>query len=109
VLIPLIDRVWLYNDPGAWEWGRRVACFGGDEYGRLTLVVRMPGGRALVWAFWTCRCSDCDEMRAQTLAGEDDLRRVCDAYGITEEEAWELPGEAWNRVLGPPVPRKPSD
>ncbi|WP_436701839.1 hypothetical protein [Nocardioides sp. BYT-33-1] len=39
----------------------------GDEYGRRTLAVPLiPGLLAVVVPLWTCRCSECDQMRAQT-------------------------------------------
>jgi hypothetical protein len=43
----LTDWIWLYG-PG--DWDGRLLSRGGDEYGRRTLVLRLPGQRALVCA-----------------------------------------------------------
>ena len=51
--------LWTY---GKGEWQGPLIYRGGDEYGRWTLVLRMPGERAIVWAYKTCRdehCSAC--------------------------------------------------
>lgn len=56
-------RVWTY---AAGQWNGRGMRLGDDEYGRRTLVLRLPGHRAIVWAFWTCRCVECDESRRET-------------------------------------------
>lgn len=96
----LADRVWVYNDPGDWDWPRlHFVTTGLDEYGRKTIVGRLPGRRALVWAWWTCRCADCDVMRRKTFQWEDDVRKIADVYGITEDAVIDLPDEAWDRAL----------
>ncbi len=56
-------RVWLY---GKGDWDGPLLLRGDDEYGRLTLALRLPGERAIVWAYWTCGCAECAESRAQT-------------------------------------------
>jgi len=46
--------VWMY---GAGQWDGRWLMRGGDEYDRHTLLVRLPGERAVVFAFGRCRCA----------------------------------------------------
>lgn len=65
---PLVGRLWWegYRD---WQphwihyiWPER----GADEFGRRTVVFPVPGFGWLVWAYRTCHCEDCDDLRAQT-------------------------------------------
>jgi len=68
-------RFWSYPRD-RWEPKYRwVPYRGADEYGRLTIVVPIPFGGYLVWAFWTCRCAECDDERAQTAEAQEDERR----------------------------------
>lgn len=63
-----MKRLWWYGYgdwlPRRWNWV--LPHLGADEYGRRTLVQHVPPFGFLVWAFWTCRCEDCDEVRAET-------------------------------------------
>ncbi len=56
-------RFWRYERG---QWSGRGVYRGGDEYGRRTLVLRLPGERALVFAYRTCRCDECREVLEQT-------------------------------------------
>ena len=62
-------RVWTYRkdqwDP-AWYHKLGVPFLGGDEWGRRTIVVGLWFTGALVWAWRTCWCQDCHEVREQT-------------------------------------------
>lgn len=53
----------------------------------------------MVWAYWTCRCSDCDDVRRQTAEAEADTQRVMAYYGVDREAAYDLSGDDWNRAL----------
>lgn len=99
--VHLRDRLWVYNDPGDWDWPRfHVFTTGHDEYGHKTLVVRLPRRRALVWAYWTCRDEECQLEAARTRQWEGDVRRIAETYGITIDEVYDLDPDAWDRVLG---------
>jgi hypothetical protein len=50
-------RVWLY-EKGTWQGP--LLYRGSDEYGRLTLALRLPGERAVVWAYRYCTDPACD-------------------------------------------------
>lgn len=56
---------WFYS---AQTWDGRGFSRGGDEHGRNTVVLGTPLG-AVVVAYRTCRCEDCDLMRQQTRLG----------------------------------------
>lgn len=64
------DRTWTYSRETWCPPHRWLPYFGGDEYGRRTIVLPIPFGGYLVWAFWTCSCAFCDEVRAQTEEAE---------------------------------------
>lgn len=53
-------------DPSPWwrRWG--VPFWGGDEWGRRTVVVGFGFLGYLVWAYRTCWCRDCHDVRGQT-------------------------------------------
>jgi thiol-disulfide isomerase/thioredoxin len=76
VEFPRTRRFWTYPrsewDP---EWWHKagVPYFGGDEWGRRTIVVGFWFVGYLVWAWRTCWCPECHEMREQTyrLLNED--------------------------------------
>ena len=61
-----MSRLWTYSrdiwDP-PYRW---VPYRGSDEYGRLTIVLPIPLGGYLVWAYRTCHCDFCNDSRAQT-------------------------------------------
>lgn len=50
-------RVWLYPRG---QWRGPLLMRASDEYGRLTLALRLPGERALVWAYKWCTDPDCE-------------------------------------------------
>ena len=62
-------RVWRYRygtwAPRWWQWILPAVYRGGDEFGRHTLIVHVPAVGFVVWAFWTCRCDECDESRVE--------------------------------------------
>lgn len=65
---PAKRRIWRYRY-GDWSpawWRYLIPYIGGDEWGRRTVVIHTPPIGFLVIAYWTCRCSDCDDIRAQT-------------------------------------------
>lgn len=55
-------RWWWYIVP------RVYLC--GSEYGQHTVVIHIPPMGFIVWAFWTCKCRFCSEIREATLKGE---------------------------------------
>lgn len=65
-------RVWRYSYR---EWQPRwlhwlVPYRGNDEWGRFTFVVPAHPFGWLVWAYRTCWCAECDEVREQTARWE---------------------------------------
>jgi hypothetical protein len=68
------NRFWYYDrasrqptaDDPTWR-SRRWPWFGGDEYGRKTIVIPIPFHGEFVWAFWTWKGVEDDEMRQQTM------------------------------------------
>lgn len=92
----LTDRLWIYGKGG---WDGRWPSLGSDEYGRRTLVLPLPRERALVWAYWTCRCSDCDDARTQAEQAESETLCVMAFHGIDRDAAYEMSGDDWNRAL----------
>lgn len=65
-------RFWYYDrasrqpDADEPDWrSPRLPWFGGDEYGRKTIVIPIPFHGALVWAFWTWKGAEDNEMRTQ--------------------------------------------
>lgn len=89
------SRWWLYRK-GSWD-GPPLMVSGADEYGRCTIVLRLPGHRAVVYAHWTCTCEDCHEVREQT------YRWACDMADIGGYEEY---AQRVNRAL-PPTPDTP--
>ncbi len=63
-------RFWTYSREGWTPDHRFLPYLGSDEYGRRTLVLPIPFSGYLVIAYRTCRCSDCDTVRAQMLTNE---------------------------------------
>jgi hypothetical protein len=65
-----MNRFWRYKY-GSWlpEWYRYIFpdLRGTDEFGRRTMVIHVPLVGFLVWAYWTCRCEDCEIVRTQEL------------------------------------------
>lgn len=67
-----MKRFWRYRYG---EWGAHwyhylIPEFGlNDEFGRRTVVVHVPFAGFLVWAFWTCRCEDCAQLRDEQQEG----------------------------------------
>lgn len=58
-------RIWFYRH-GGWlpQWQQYlVPGFGGDEYGRKTIVIHIPMIGFLVWAYKNCYCEDCEDIR----------------------------------------------
>lgn len=59
--------IWFYsarNWKPRWYHRLGVPMFGGgDEYGRLTVVVGFMAIGYMVVAYWRCRCDDCVESR----------------------------------------------
>ena len=53
-------RIWTYPK-GQWLGGP-ILYRGGDEYGRFTLLLRLPGQRAIVWAYRWCRDPECCDL-----------------------------------------------
>lgn len=71
-MMSTMRRFWRYRY-GSWTpqwWFYLVPYRGGDEYGRLTLVMPVHPFGFLVVAYRTCRCVECDESRAQTAEWE---------------------------------------
>ncbi len=68
-----MSRIWRYRY-ASWQpvWWSYLIPQGGmvDEYGRLTMVIHIPFYGFLVWAYKTCYCEDCEELRAQKLYWE---------------------------------------
>ena len=65
-------RFWHYGYRGwrpSW-WNYVIPFRGGDEWGRLTLVIPIHPFGFLVWAYWTCHCETCVEFREWTAARE---------------------------------------
>ncbi|MDG4792121.1 hypothetical protein O7626_40615 [Micromonospora sp. WMMD1102] len=64
-----IRRLWTYPagefDP-AWWHKLGVPVFGGDEWGRRTVVIGTALTGYVVWAWRTCWCPECHEAREQT-------------------------------------------
>lgn len=62
-------RVWWYPR-GEWlpSWYEKIGFpyLGGDEWGRRTVVVGLWFVGYVVWAWRTCWCHECHEVRAQT-------------------------------------------
>ncbi|MBM0235932.1 hypothetical protein JNW88_00320 [Micromonospora sp. ATA32] len=62
-------RIWTYRrdtwDP-AWHHKLGVPYRGGDEWGRRTVVVGLWFVGYVVWAWRTCWCRECHEVREQT-------------------------------------------
>ncbi len=92
----LTDRLWLYG-PGGWDGAWRLRA--SDEYGRRTLLLRLSGKRAIVCAYLTCRCDDCDDVRRGTATAEAETQQVMAFYGVDRDAAYEMPGDAWNKAL----------
>lgn len=71
---PKPKRFWTYTRDG-WDprWWHKAGWpyFGGDEWGRRTVVIGLWCVGYLVVALWTCWCVDCHLGRAQTY---DDAR-----------------------------------
>lgn len=60
------SRLWTYSRD---EWQpehRWLLYWGGDEYGRKTIVLPIPFAGYLVWAYRTCHCRWCVVARLQT-------------------------------------------
>lgn len=67
-----MKHLWHYGykswDP---EWWYYIFPYRGeDEYGRRTLVIPIHPFGFLVWAFRTCYCPECSEIREQTARWE---------------------------------------
>ncbi|MER7331804.1 MULTISPECIES: hypothetical protein [unclassified Micromonospora] len=62
-------RLWLYHrdawDP-AWHQKLGFPYLGGDEWGRRTVVIGLRFVGYLVWAWRTCWCQECHDVREQT-------------------------------------------
>lgn len=62
-------RFWIYSkrswDPRWWH-KLGVPYLGGDEWGRRTVVIGLWFLGYVVWAWRTCHCPECDEMREQS-------------------------------------------
>lgn len=56
--------------PGEDFQRKRLPWFGGDEYGRKTLVIPIPFHGDFNWAFWTWTGAEDHEMREQTWKSE---------------------------------------
>jgi hypothetical protein len=67
---PDISRFWRYRY-GSWQpqWYRYLIpdFRGSDELGRRTVVFHVPFVGFLVWAYRTCKCEDCCEVREKEL------------------------------------------
>lgn len=63
-------HVWFYHD-----WTGKPVYFGNDEYLRRTLLLGTGFGWAVVFAFWQCRCVECD-----ALLHEDPVYRRWTSY-----------------------------
>lgn len=73
------SRFWTYSRDSwdsAWYQKLGVPYRGGDEWGRRTLVVGLWFVGYLVWAWSTCWCQDCHEVREETyrLLTEEEVR-----------------------------------
>jgi len=61
-------RIW-YHGYNSWQpnWYFYLLPYrGGDEYGRRTLTIPIHPAGFFTIAYWTCKCEECDAMRAQT-------------------------------------------
>lgn len=74
----MTGRVWHYGyrrwRPVWWQY--ILPARGGDEYGRRTLVIPVHPFGFLVWAYWTCWCPDCIDMRIATAQREEEEREI---------------------------------
>jgi hypothetical protein len=63
------SRFWTYSkekwDPQWWH-KLGVPNLGADEWGRRTIVVGLWFLGYVVWAWRTCKCAECGEVREQT-------------------------------------------
>ena len=63
-----MSRVWRYRY-GTWRtpWYRYLIpqVDTTDEYGRRTIVVHVPFVGFVVWAYKTCHCEDCEQLRSE--------------------------------------------
>lgn len=72
-------RVWTYSK-GTWDpaWYHKfgVPLFSGDEWGRRTVVIGLWFLGYVVWAWRTCWCQECHEVREQNyrFATEREMR-----------------------------------
>jgi hypothetical protein len=64
-----VRSVWTCP-PSEWdpEWWHKIGVpyVGGDEWGRRTVVIGLWFLGYVSWAFRTCWCDECHEMREQT-------------------------------------------
>ena len=66
------NRFWSYSEDNWQPKYPLLPYFGGDEYGRRTVVLWVGPRRWVVWAFWACTDDFCSAIREQTYREEQE-------------------------------------
>lgn len=80
-------RFWTYaKDKWDPEWWHKIGLpyFGGDEWGRRTIVIGLAGIGYVCMALWTCWCQECHFGRSQTYQDADPVisRHMLTLWGV---------------------------